>query len=768
MSFKKYAGAASILPFMLAFGQAVAQTDAEPARQRDDDVIIVTGEKFDRSLQDTPASVRVIAAEDIDNNNIDDLRDLYRRTPNVYGGESTGDFAIRGINAFDVSGGGSSFLASVYVDGAVMPRRGVLNGPTDIWDISQVEILRGPQSTLQGRNALAGAIIVRSTDPTWEWDAKARVKIADYDYQEYAAAGGGPLVEDELAFRVAVSHTEFGGYVENTFLDQDSAFSDRTSARVKLLWEPDALPDFRALLTFSHNDHYYGPNLSLISAGSDDRELNFDTPTWESIITNITTLELEYRVNESWTLESITSHNTADYEYQYDGDYTVEPLGSVYDVEDATTFTQELRGLFDYGALTGLVGAYYFDSDEDVYYGGRRSLTLQALGVPQLLTAPPEFGGLGLPQALADQVLGIYEPANPVLLDTLTENPDKVMSYALFTDVRYDVNDKLTIYGGARYDREEQENFFSSLITVANIDALPDPVFYGAIDPQLGQLIAGLNAQLLGQAAGASGEAPVADTTFEAFLPKVGATWNWTEDLSTSFTVQQGYRSGGVGANIARASSFTFDPEYTTNYEFALRSQWLGGALTANANVFYIDWTDQQISIQLSGNQFDSETVNAGSSHLQGAEFEVFYRPTSNLDLFGGVGYVKTEFDEFFDERNGVVTDLSGREFAGAPNWTVSGGGTWRGANGLFIHADANYVSESNAVVNPAVFNVDPKIDARTLVNAMVGWEGETFSAYLYTNNLFDEDYVYRPDYDDGLATYGAPRVIGVRFDVSY
>lgn len=746
---------------------AMAQAEDGDSESRQT-AIIVTGEKIDRDLQDTPASVSVTTEEIIDESTIKDLRDIYSRTANVAQIGANGSFSIRGIDAFDVSGGGSSFLASVYVDGAVLPRRGVTNGPLDIWDVGQVEILRGPQSTLQGRNALAGAVIVRTNDPTYDFEAKGRVRVAEYDREEYSAAISGPVIEDELAVRLAAQVSEFGGYVENSFTGGDVDFRDRKSVRGKVLWEPAALPDLKALLTLVYDDHYHGTSLQLSETGPDKRSIALDEPTWESTETSIATLELDYALNEAWTLGSITSLNEVDYAYNYDGDNSAMPQSTVYDEENTKTLTQELRASFDYGRLTGLVGGYYYKSDLEVEYGGNRLLSLQALGVPQLLAAPPEFGGFGLPPALVSQVLAIYEPANPVDIDQTANNPSEITSMAAFADARYDVTDQLTIYGGLRFDREEQENDFSSAIVINNIDALPDPATYAPVDPMLAQLIAGINGQLFQLADQATGTAPTGSTEFDAVIPKLGATWNWTDDLSTSFTVQRGYRSGGVGANIVRASAFSFDPEYTWNYEFALRSQWLDGRLTANANAYYIDWTDQQVAVQLSGNQFDTETVNAGSSRIYGAEFETTYYPTDELSLFGGIGYTNTRFDDFTIQMDGTTTDLSGREFAGAPNWTGYIGGTYQNEDGAFVHVDANYQGSSNATVNPDVFGVDPENDARTLVNAMVGYKGPKYGLYFYVENLLDETYLVRPDYDDGLSTYGAPQVFGLRFDVAY
>ena len=142
---------------------ALAQTENTPDTKKIER-IMVTGQKYDRELQETTSSVHVLTAKELEQQNITDIHEVLDRTANVTSNGTS--FNIRGINAFSVSGGGSSSLASIYIDGAVQSHRTVQNSALSVWDVAQVEILRGPQSTLQGRNTLAGAIIVRTTEPS--------------------------------------------------------------------------------------------------------------------------------------------------------------------------------------------------------------------------------------------------------------------------------------------------------------------------------------------------------------------------------------------------------------------------------------------------------------------------------------------------------------------------------------------------------------------------------------------------------------------------
>ena len=170
-------------------------------------------------------------------------------------------------------------------------------------------------------------------------------------------------------------------------------------------------------------------------------------------------------------------------------------------------------------------------------------------------------------------------------------NIQGVSSAAVYADFIYQIDDHWELFGGLRYDREEQENKADNIITVENADQLPDPT-NPLLDPQLAFIIGALNTQLLQMADAAGCRTPV-DADFDAFLPKLGVTYNWNSDIATHFTYQRGYRSGGVGSNIARATTHEFDPEYT-DYEISFRSVWLEGDFVANVNLFYLDWRDQR------------------------------------------------------------------------------------------------------------------------------------------------------------------------------
>ena len=778
MKVKKLALAVQAGLFAAMAPAVAATTDATP--DAGIERIIVTGQKIDRSLQETPTSVAVVTAQQLEDEQLYDFYDVLDSTVNVTG-DFGSEFTIRGINSFNVSGGGNSFLTSVYLDGAPLSDRIIQQGGFSTWDVSQVEFLRGPQSTLQGRNALAGAVVVNTEKPTYEWSGKGRMITGEHGQQEAAVAFGGELIDNQVAFRFTAEDRSIDGFNSNPTRNQNSDFVESDFYRLQVLMEPEAIEGFSANLSISN----YGIKTGVMwtqagpDYGIDDRITLFNDPTFEKNDTDMISLDVNYELTDTWHLRSITTYTEAYWGYEWDGDQTAAPESILTTDRDDETLSQEFRFIYEGEKLRGVVGAYYSGLEFNQKTRGQRSLALAALGVPQLLTAPAEFGGLGLPQPMADAVMGLYANVDPVQLGQGDDLFNKVTNKAIFADFSYRLTDKIDLFGGFRWDRELQANSSESLYTIDNAAELPDPA-NPAFDPVTAQLVGALNAQLMGMAAAASGVKPYTERTFTEFLPKVGASYHWTEDLMTSFTYQKGYRSGGVGTNIAEAYSFSYDPEFTDNYELSFRSVWLDGDLVANANLFYLDWKDQQVNVQLSDSRYDRETRNAGSSSVKGLELEMQYFVNDELTISGGIGYAKSEFKEFIvdlpNTADPVDYDLSGESFAGAPEWTANLSATYKHESGFFGNLSANYMNSAKTWLEYWTLNdvqayrgedYRPRNDARTLVNARVGYEWENFSVYVIGKNLLDHEYYAEPD-TGGVQIIGAPRQLSLTVEANF
>lgn len=719
--------------------------------------VIITGEKASRSLQETTASVAVTTDKRLAEENILTVQEIYQRTANLSETYGASGFSIRGIDQRGVSGGGDAATATVFVDGAPVEQDILSNGPTDMWDVAQVEIFRGPQSTIQGLNALAGAVHIRSADPGFDWEVKGRALIASFATTQFALAGGGPLVADELAFRVTAEKRDSDGYIHNVTRNAPENPVDSFTLRGKLLWTPKALPGFEARLGLRHFETRGGYLFVYVDRSNGDyfktRTNPSDYPNSSDVTSDQATLDLRYDLGAGLSLNALGTFTDTSYVRKYDGDSTAAPL-AFSDIDGgAKTFTQELRLNYEGSRLSGLAGLFYYHRDQT-----RRSHQVTLVPTPGPTIANLLAGSLGA--STAAQVAGLYVAALPFIpVDYTSDFPSKVETMAVFADARYRLTDRLSLLGGFRYDRER--NQISGDAVARFVGTLPDPAAYGPLAPAF----VGINAAVLGLVADANGSAPRGTRTFNAFLPKGGVEMAWTPDLATAFVVQRGYRSGGSSFNTARSQLFAYDPEYTWNYELSLRSSWLDGRMTLNANAYYIDWTRQQTTANFGNGTYDTHTVNAGKSHVHGFEIELAHRLSRAFDWYASLGHTRTKFDSFVTDV-GSITDLSGLEFPYAPRWTLAGGANVRFGDGF--NANLNASHRSAVMTDVSIPQSASRVPARTLVNARVGYATPHWSLSVFANNLLGEKYDQYINDFTGLAVIGAPRSVGVMLEARF
>lgn len=739
-------------------GYATAQEIGEPGS----DDIIVIGEKAHRSLQDTTTSVAVTTPRRVQQENILSLQEIYQRTANVTETYGTSGFTIRGVANRGVTGGGDAALATVYVDGAALPASLLQAAPTDMWDVAQVEILRGPQSTLQGLNALAGAVIVRTADPTMEWEVRGRAMYSDANESQFAIAGGGPIIPGELAFRVSAEKRDADGFTYNPTRKTNENPLDSTTIRGKLLWTPAALPGFEARLGYTHYKRYGGYAFSYTDTSTPDfyhnRINTSDLPNDSDSKTDVATLELGYKIGGGFSLTSVSSYNKVSERNRYDNDMSAAHEGGFEQSNRFRTFSQEVRLNYESDRLSGLIGAFYYNRNQRISSTSR-------VGVPTpVSTIAALLQGNGLDPATANAIAGLYATALPEIpVDYASYSPSRVETMALFGDGRFKLTDQLSIVAGFRYDHEKNQIALDQVTTFAGV--YPNPANYGPVGSPLYLAITGINAGVAQIVAQASGSVPLTRRTFDAFLPKLGVEMAWTPDIKTAFTVQRGYRSGGSSTNTARSRTFAYNPEFTWNYELSLRSAWLNGALTINANAFYVDWKDQQTLVNFGLNLYDYHTVNAGKSHLYGFELEAAHRVSPAFDWYASAGHTRTKFDSF-TVNVGSFTDLSGLEFAYAPHWTVSGGANLRFGGGFSANLNANYRS---AVFSEAsVPQSRTRVDGRTLVNGRIGHEMKHWNLSVFASNIFDKGYIQYGVANLPRAVLGNPRVVGIALETKW
>lgn len=742
----------------VGLGLILAQAASYAHAQQLPTNIIVTGEKVDRSLQETTASVAAVDAAQIEQRGLVDLSDLMSRTANVSPVYGAAGFSIRGIANIGVSGAGEAATATVYLDEAPLASTYLQAAPTRLWDVSQVEIWRGPQSTLRSLNSLAGTIIIRKADPDIEhWDMRARAILTDENARSLAVAGGGPIKTGELGFRLAAEVQGRDGFIRNITRREGEDEAESSMLRAKLLWSPDKIEDLTLKLgytRFRRDGGFYRVYARTDVQGFPDRRIaTDDTPNRTNLHFDSINLSGQVALSPRLTLLNETTWSHARERSSFDIDYGPTPANFGAQQRTYTTFTQELRLQFDGERFSGVAGLYYYNRD---LASATQSLT-------DVATPTTTIAGLlqsqGFSGAQAAGIASAYAGALPfITIDFDGSFPTHVKSRAVFADARYSLTGQLKLLAGFRFDRETTRSRVVQQSLFAG--TYPNPASFGPFAP----VIAQINVAVGSFVNQASAALPAGKQSFSAFLPKAGLLMDWNDDLATSFVVQRGYRSGGLSTNIARAQGFAYDPEYTWNYQLSLRALALDGRLRIDANAFYTDWEDQQVSVNFGLNAFDIHTVNAGRSHLYGFEVEASHQLTREWSLYGALGHTITKFDSFSLSQPGVTANLAGTEFAYAPHWTVSGGTDVRMDNGVRMALNARYASRAFASVGPvqALNRVAPHV----IVNARIGYQAERWGIFATADNLFDKVYVVYKSPTETRAILNDPRTMGIEFSM--
>lgn len=664
--------------------------------------IVVTGNKIERSLRDTPTSVGIVTSEQIEDFMITDTFDSFNTLANVRrvnpdGGSDA--FQIRGLNADGISDiANPANLVSLIIDGATQNSEGLRRGARSTWDLEQIEVLRGPQSGLYGRAALAGAVVLKSKDPTYDYHSAAQVNAGTMDAKGASLMVSGPIVEDQVAIRLSgdVQKEEKDINVVDP-LNEPFKEDEYYNLRAKALVEPSALPDLRALFTVNHAHDQTAT--ALVSEPFFDRTFNGSGLASEGrdIDVNNYVADLSYSLSDSLTVRSISAYIDTDLAiFSAPG----SPVFQRNDLRDGKDFTQDL-GLEiddeDGSGLSGVIGAFYGnfaqETDTDIQ-----------IDLGAFLGAGPT---------------GVLSPFQTGTGKTETE------SMALYSDLKYNIYGPISLLGGLRYQRDRvssQSDIYSALA---------------------GQTVYDVNA------------------TFDVWLPKIGLSYAINDENTVSAIASRGYRQGFTESIAGTDLKNDVDPENVWTYELSYRYESPASGFSIGANAFYNDYTDQQIVVVNPDFAPLTNTFNVGESYSYGSEIEGRYDHGNGLTLFGSLGLLKTEISDLQgDVCASSGGNCGGNEFPEAPNVTAAFGGVYRHQQGYFVTSDVSYTGAyfSNGDIN----NTDAReVDGYFLANASIGYEIDNFRAQLFVRNLFDEEYITTIASGGTSASIGDGRTFG-------
>ncbi len=692
------AGAVSIGP-----GTPVAMAQDTATNEEDTTTlptIVVTGEKFGRDQFTTFTSVEVFTGGELHDLVRPTLNDALNSAPNIrsfLSGEGNSDIVIRGLSSEGVTAPSrSNPVISVVVDGAEQGVEATRRGTRGVWDVEQVEVLRGPQSTTQGRNALAGSVVIKTKDPTYTPEASFEGVTGTDKYRSGAFAVSAPIVKDELAFRIAgqVFRGENGiDYVDPSISDVGE--NEFEEIRGKLLWEPAEWAGFKGLFTVSRT--HDKPAWGAVS-GPDFFARRFDATTAERRDTYVNRYiaDLSYEFNEDWKIQSITSFVDTDVDINSPRTSTLTAFQFIRDdTREGGDFSQDIR--LTYGSedsqFSGVFGVF----------AGRSTFDLDS------------------------NIQAVADPSIPFILPfQLLQAKNESETVALYADTRYEFVDRWTLLSGGRLVHDKvSANYTGSLLDISTFGYVP-----------------------------LTENNSVSNTEF---LPKIGLAFELDENQNLAATATKGYRPGFSELVIGTTTVNKVDPETLWAYELAYRSKWLEDRLQVNGNIFYYDYKNQQVPLEFDP-RFPGQTIslNAAESHSYGAELDIRYSFDNGLELFGGLGLMKTKFDK---------GDFAGNEFPEAPSLTASFGGIYKHESGLFAGGD---VSFTDGYYSKGDVNNLRSLDSFTVLNANVGYEKDNFKITAFAQNLLDEEYLTSIATNGQTATVGEGRSFGIRVNATF
>lgn len=701
----------------------VAQQDKSFALEE----VVVTAQKRDQSQQAVPIAVQAFSAEAIREVGATVMSDLKHIAPSFQmGGLGAGSqqhFGLRGVVDYSRNIGIDSRMG-VYIDGVYQGRSFSADQP--LLGLESVEMLRGPQGTLFGKNTVSGAINLVTKQPTEVKEGEIQAEIGDEGYTRGSGYFSGPI-SDSLFGSVSYSYDRDDGYYRNVTLNKDTGDYDRKAWRGKLRW----LANDNLDITLAGDGSKYRSNDVFAIRRSDNDfesaqnfESNDTVDFWGASVT------ANYAFN-GYTLTSITAHREGEYTARHDDDLTplniqVSTLG-----EDTQHFSQELRLVSPVNdSYDWVAGIYYFDNElaannnscfgEDLYNVVIAPLAAYAQALTGCTVVPTRVDG----DMLAAYVHGNYR----------------------FTE-------KLELTAGIRFTQEDKS------IAWAQQNSVTNPAVAAVLQEATGLPLT----QAPGALFGAINYSEInRDRSENDISPTIGLNYFVSDDIMIYGKYAGAFKSGGYNAEfmLAGLNNFEYEDENVDSYELGIKSTLLGGKLRLNATSFMAKYDDYQVFqfLTSASGATSLQLTNAGKVTSKGYELEMTYLPTDRLRMMLNIAKVDAVYDEFANPVAGQ-TDFTGNALPYAPDMKVFAGiqylqPVWKFGNLTFnldySHIDDQFSDPSNSAVDA--------IESYSLVNARVAltpangkWE-----LALWGKNLSDK--VYNAINNDNFL--GTPRTV--------
>ncbi|MBI1732799.1 MAG: TonB-dependent receptor [Gammaproteobacteria bacterium] len=747
----------------------VLATCAVPAHAAELEEIVVTATRRQESTQDIPISVTAFSAESIESLGFAQSFDIASQVPNLkFMGETASTIPfifLRGI-------GNTSFFANsinpvaLYVDSVYLGQN--ITQGFQLFDLERVEVLRGPQGTLFGRNTTAGLVHFLTRKPSVDDGLNARAEITGGDFGQFDVEGavGFPLGDRAAARISAIQQMGSGMYeVENPFRDVDKTGDvDMRSVRAQLLWSPtddvevlirghwgednselNALKPGYIVSPFGVPNCPPGAVSGALNNGCSDpfgigltvdpdfEDVQFTFDPFQELEGGGVSGEINWIIGD-YTVTSLTAWNTADMTRLEDDDANILAILSDTFLADAEFFSQELRLTSNLdGPFNWILGAYYYTDELD-----------SALHFNNVDLGPPPGTGIPVPVGVAQNIFQETE------------------SWSVFGEVTYRILERLTARAGLRLTEDQRsvdiDSFFMNALLLPRELPISRSVARNAL---LFPLIL---------------PASLKDDWFE-WSGRFALDYEFAEHQMVYFSAARGFKGGEFngGALLDPSEATIADPEFMDSYELGYKGTLLDRSLQLNVTGFFMQYDDQQVLIS-GATPFGllPSLQNAASSDIRGVEVEMQWQPDDNWFLLLGGAHLDAEFDRFLDPALGV--DREGNRLAHAPEWTVNGivrytqpiGGGTGSAQVDWSWNDDQFFTVENL---PSLREGDYAV-----VNGRVSYRfwNDRVELALFVKNIFDEGYK-ATGFDTASAGFGAhvyvmsrPRTFGGQLILNY
>jgi iron complex outermembrane receptor protein len=766
--------------------------------------IVVTARRRAETVQSVPVAISVVGGEQASNTGANTVGKLQQLAPSLqfYSSNPRNSAAnIRGLGApFGLTNDGIEQGVGLYIDDVYYSR--AASSVFDFLDVDRIEVLRGPQGTLYGKNTTAGAINITTNQPTFDFEARGEATIGNLEFKQAKAAVSGPIT-DTLAARLAISSTSRRGTIYNVTTRSYINEQDNIGLRGQLLYRPNDKLDITVAGDYNRqNPEGYAQiyarlgssqrplnrqytalaaaqNYAPPSTNAFDRVTDVDASLNAGNITGGASARIRYKLG-SGTITSVSAWRMWDWKPENDRDFLGLPIvAKSQNPSQQDQYTQELRYNFSTSRLDGVIGGFYYYQRIDT-----QGAEAQGAAASRWNIAPSN--------ALSN---------NPATLNGLTALNTQYLkntSAALFGQLSYHVNDKLTLQPGVRLNYDKKDGHYERRV----FDGAGKPVVFGPTDPVT--------------------VAQLAIYAPQVIAPKF-SDWNFSYDFTASYrfaptvlgyaTFAKTFKSGGINqngvpvdaANNPILAAGTVKPENVRHYEAGLKTQFWERRATFNLSVFRTDIENYQANVN--NGQFGvlrGYLANAGKVRTQGAEFDFNVRPSQRLSAYVNGAYTDAKYLRFADAPcplelaggtraasgqapgapgvPGALSpdncDISGQRLPGVSKWAFSYGveanvpAKLLGEEGqAYVGFDGNYRSRWSSNPSPSRYTW---VGAYAVANVRAGFRAPGgVDVFAWVRNAFDRDYydflVVGPGNTGLIAGQPAdPRTYGVTLKLAY